>query len=442
MMIISLADFNESIVSNETDKGTLEVEGYISNENEIPCYGHLGFFAVYRGTVSYSDLVEKAVELGMSLGEGGLSAENCHWEDLRYRGWGNYIPQPRSGTKAFAFAVKDLEYRVGYVEDDAWRDERGRKRVEISYEIVKVKGRTQYKLVRRYRGFNIERQEWDSVTEDLFRVNYVPPTKDHPLRTWSLRHEAQLWGRSVEIADPEELSDLVEVVPYDANVVVDANLLNRVTSKLCRAMRRECTTIDQDGLRRVIRNAIQLHQGVQFGGSSGGVYYIPDRNSNQDYLESLVPFSELINWFGEMNKTEREDLSQRFNTEGTRIDYYQPQTSFRLLGYVDSPRQMEYLRQDVAREIGSHVTNYYDDILKMVRETDDENLSEAINALVAKKDELSERLGTMKGIVGDATSPPPIMADVYGGIETRLASLTTTHEKQANRIRGLLQLDF
>lgn len=430
-------------MSEKKDNGALETEGYISNESEIPCLGHLGFFAVYQGTVDYSELVDKAEELGMNIGDG--DKENCHFNDLRRQGWGDYIPSPRSGTKAFGFAVKDLEYRVGYVDNEAWHDEWGKNRVYISYEVVKVKGRTQFKLVRRYRGFNIERQAWDSITEDLFRLNYVAPGKGSLLQTWTARYEAQCWKQLPENEQGvslNDLSDLVEVVPYDANILVDNEHLTAITQRLCAAMQRESTTIDQDGLRRVIRNAIRKHAGVQFGGSSGGVYYIPDASGKQDYLTELVPFSELINWFGEMNKVVREDDSQRFTEDGVRMNYYAPTTTFRLLGYVDSPRQMEYLRQDIAREIGSHVTEYYDDILKMVRETDEENLTEAINALVAKKDELSKRLGTMRGIVGDATSPPPIMADVYGGIETRLESLTTGYEMQANRIRGLLQLDF
>ena len=92
-----------------------------------------------------------------------------------------------------------------------------------------------------------------------------------------------------------------------------------------------------------------------FGGSSGGVYYIPDWNNNQRYMQALLPFSELINWFGELNY-HVEDFVE--DEEGNMVRQRRdPPTTFRLLGYVESARQMEYLRQDIAREVLLPSTN-------------------------------------------------------------------------------------
>ena len=193
----------------------------------------------------------------------------------------------------------------------------------------------------------------------------------------------------------------------------------------------------------MIRGAIQNHDGIQFGGSSGGVYYIPDSMRDQSYLERLLPFSSLINWFGEMNTPEVEESSLRRDADGNIIPHYAPQTTFRLLGYVDSPRQMEYLRADIAREIGANVNAYYDELLKVVSETDVEDLPREVDRLFAERRKLEQKLGNMRSIVGSGVeaglSP---MGDVASGIDARLSAITTTSAYQASRIRDLMRLDF
>ena len=58
----------ESIVSNDANqKGSLEEEGFVSDNADVPCRGHLGFFAVFQGEVNYADLVERGRELGLPV---------------------------------------------------------------------------------------------------------------------------------------------------------------------------------------------------------------------------------------------------------------------------------------------------------------------------------------------------------------------------------------
>jgi len=432
-------------VSNNDATDALEAEGYVSNEAEVPCLGHLGFFAVFKGTVNYPQLVTKARELGMNLS--GMSTDET-WADNAFgdNRWADYIPAPRRGSRAFSYAVKALEYKVGWVENSNWENGRGENLAELTYKVEMIQNSREYKLVRHWRGFNVQSQQWDTQNEPLFRLKYIRPSRGSSLATWTSRYVRHAWGALNEheaVPVESDLADMVEVTPYDASVLVDADLLARVTRNLVRALRVECTTVDQDGLRRVIRGAIQNHDGIQFGGSSGGVYYIPDSMRDQSYLERLLPFSLLINWFGDMNTPEVEESSLRRDADGNIIPYYAPQTTFRLLGYVDSPRQMEYLRADIAREIGANVNAYYDELLKVVSETDVEDLPREVDRLFAERRKLEQKLGNMRSIVGSGVkaglSP---MGDVASGIDARLSAITTTSAYQASRIRDLMRLDF
>ena len=39
----------ESIVSNDANqRGSLEEEGFVSDNADVPCKGHLGFFAIFK----------------------------------------------------------------------------------------------------------------------------------------------------------------------------------------------------------------------------------------------------------------------------------------------------------------------------------------------------------------------------------------------------------
>ena len=313
-------------MSNDANqKGSLEEEGFVSDNADVPCRGHLGFFAVFKGEVNYADLVERGRELGLpgysgpSLGEDrsaahshgdnghlhwGLNGNRWDWSSLSFD-WDGWIPRPRSGSKAFANAVKDLNWSVGFVKTEDWEDAQGRRQARVSYEVVMLRNNKEFKLVRRWRGKNVASGRWDSITEDLFRIQFVPPERGSHLQRWRQRYVHQtLTGnppKDMPRAEPSELSALYEVTPFDASVSVSPEQIQQVNRTLRLALLRECTTVDQDGLRSIIRRAIKDVGGMQFGGSSGGVYYIPDWNNTQHYMQALVPFSELINWFGEQN---------------------------------------------------------------------------------------------------------------------------------------------
>ena len=66
-----------SIVSNDANqRSPLEEEGFVSNNTEVPCRGHLGFYAIFAGTVPYEELVSKGRELGIP-GYGALEPYDC-----------------------------------------------------------------------------------------------------------------------------------------------------------------------------------------------------------------------------------------------------------------------------------------------------------------------------------------------------------------------------
>ena len=423
-------------MSNDANREALEEEGFVNDDADLPCRGHLGFFAVLAGTVNYEELVAKARELGIpGYSPGALLNDRPLGEDwARHRyDWDGWMPRPRSGSTAFAYAVKDLESTVGWVETDEWTDRYGAHRAWVSYEVVMIRRRREYKLVRRWRGRNVQTESWDSLTEDLFRIRYVPPERGSILYRWRDRYVDQTLGRlqpGKARAELSDLSGLFEVTPFDPTVLVDATQLAGINRTLTNAMRRESTTVDQDALRAIVRRAIKDVGGIQFGGSSGGVYYIPDNNNDQHYMQALVPFSELINWFGDENV--------ELNAQGYPVA---ARTTLRLLGYVESARQMEYLQQDIAREVASSVSTYYEDLLKVVRETGFEDLPKEIDRLFRERRELSRRLGDMRTIVGDgiedAIAPTTNVQTLF---DERLGAITTHDEEQAIRLRQLLRV--
>tara|TARA_B100000035_G_scaffold168390_1_gene143704 strand:- start:15310 stop:16704 length:1395 start_codon:yes stop_codon:yes gene_type:complete len=455
-----------SIVSNDANqKGSLEEEGFVSDNADVPCRGHLGFFAVFQGEVNYADLVERGRELGLpgysgpSLGEDrsaahshgdnghlhwGLNGNRWDWSSLDFD-WDGWIPRPRSGSKAFANAVKDLNRSVGFVETEDWEDAQGRRRARVSYEVVMLRNNKEFKLVRRWRGKNVASGRWDSITEDLFRIQFVPPERGSHLQRWRQRYVHQtLTGnppKDMPRAEPSELSALYEVTPFDASVSVSPEQIQQVNRTLRLALLRECTTVDQDGLRSIIRRAIKDVGGMQFGGSSGGVYYIPDWNNTQHYMQALVPFSELINWFGEQNYQVEEYVEDE---DGSWVRQQRtPPTTFRLLGYVESARQMEYLRQDIAREVVSSVNDYYDDLVKVVSQTTIEDLPREIDRLWREQRTLRDRLGNMHGIIGDSINEALAPhSGVQAIFDERLGAITTGSQQQANRLRQLMRIEL
>ena len=444
------------IVSNDANEGgPLEEEGFVSDNTDVPCRGHLGFFAVFQGEVEYTELVEKGRELGLP-GYGRSNGDNVYLHNPADSGdgwdysslnfdWDGWIPRPRSGSRAFSYAVKDLERQVGWVETEDWEDQNGQRRARVSYAVVMLRNNKEFKLVRRWRGKNVASGRWDSVDENLFRILYIPPERGSHLQKWRQRYIHQtLHGRPPEgmpRAEPSELGALYEVTPWDASVLVEPAQIQQVNNTLRRALLRECTTVDQDGLRAVIRCAIKSVGGMQFGGSSGGVYYIPDWDRSQHYMQALVPFAELINWFGERNHNVEQYVEDE---EGQIVRVKRnPPTTFRLLGYVESARQMEYLRQDIAREVVSSVNNYYDDLLKVVRDTSTEDLPKEIDRLWREQRALRERLGNMRGVIGDsideALSPH---AGIQEAFDSRLSAITTSSQQQANRLRQLMRIEL
>jgi len=204
---------------------------------------------------------------------------------------------------------------------------------------------------------------------------------------------------------------------------------------------REATTVDQEALRAIMRRAVKDVGGMRFGGSSGGVYYIPDWNRDQRYMEYLVPFSELINWFGTVNLIE-DSYEEGEDGELVRVTASSA-TTFRLLGYVDDARQMEYLRQDVAREVVSSVNAYYEDLLTVVRDSDDEDLPKEIDRLFREQRDLKRKLGNMRQVVGsgitEATAP---QSGVQNAFDARLLAVTSKSQQQANRLRQLMNIEL
>ena len=445
----------ESIVSNDANqRGSLEEEGFVSDNADVPCKGHLGFFAVFQGEVNYAELVEKGRELGLPGYANTTNGDTVFVDSSRPRRWDwselnidfdRWIPIPRSGGRAFAEAVKDLERPGTWVETEEWEDRTGQRRAWVTYHIVVLRNNKEFKLVRRWRGKNVATGRWDSVEENLFRILYVTPERGSHLQRWRHRYVRQtLTGNPPEgmpRAEPSELSALYEVTPWDASVLVSDDQILHVNNTLRAAMLRECTTVDSNGLRAIIRRAVKDVGGMMFGGSSGGVYYIPDWHNNQRYMQALLPFSELINWFGELNY-HVEDFVE--DEEGNMVRQKRdPPTTFRLLGYVESARQMEYLRQDIAREVVASVNKYYDDLLKVVRVAKNEDLPKEIDRLWREQRALRERLGNMREVIGDSINDALAPhAGVQEAFDSRLSAITTSDQQQANRLRQLMRIEL
>jgi hypothetical protein len=430
--------------------------------------GHLVFFAAHQGNregVPYDALVEKAREEGIAYGgsilnvdaEGNTerlhqtTSDSIYFVDdwaACYTSWNGYLPMPRFGSNAFSFAVRELAGPRGYVESDEWRDARGRNRVRVSYEVECITAKREYKLVRRLRGFHVESQRYDTWTEDLFRLSYVPPKGE--LRTWSDRFVRGAWGQLKENekpADVSEISDFFEVTPYSSAVLADPDALAHVVSRLARAMHTQCTTVDHHAIRAVIRNAVKRFGGVRFGGSSGGTYFIPNFSGNNHYLTVLEPFANLVNWFGdETVKTEEADLvrpnmSDQMDEELDITSIQQPRsvdrTTFRVLGFVDDAETMEFIMQDISDKVSNMTADYFDKVVAAVRQTDDEDLPRAIERLVQEKSMLERRLGEFRSLVGDSIATTVTVAPrVTEALNPRFANIRSSSEREEARLRS------
>lgn len=456
--------------TTEATTSSVDTSGLVHMNPNHANIGHLVFFAAHQGNregVPYDALVNKAREEGIAydgiiqnLDEEG-EVNVAHPSDALYfaddwagcyTSWNGYLPMPRFGSNAFSFAVRELAGPRGYVDSDEWRDARGRNKARVSYEVECITPKREYKLVRRLRGFHVESQRYDTWTEDLFRLSYVPPKGE--LKTWSDRFVRGAWGQLEEEetpADVSELSDFFEVTPYSSAVLADPDALAYVVSQLTRAMHTQCTTVDHHGIRAVIRNAVRRFGGVRFGGSSGGTYFIPNFSGNNRYLNVLEPFANLVNWFGdETVKTDeqqlvRPDMAEQMEGDISMASIQQPRsvdrTTFRVLGFVDDEETMQFIMQDVSNKVSNMTADYFDKVVAAVRQTDDENLPRAIERLVREKSTLERRLGEFRSLVGDSIASTVTVAPrVTEALNPRFANIRSTNEREEARLRSLLTL--
>ena len=241
------------------------------------------------------------------------------------------------------------------------------------------------------------------------------------------------------------LDNRVTVLPYAGYGTMphDPQFMVQSIVRLQNRYREVATSILEDTMRQTVRRVVLEIGGLQFGGSSGGVYFIPDPTRKATYMEELYPFSRLVNWFGQLTRPNPFTGTRYRDEDGEIVPYYTARTTLRILGYIDSPRQLEYIRSDVTNALGSLFAEYYDMVLESLNVADpdeQEAFNETLDALLERKRVIQTRMETLQRTLGTATEVRITpFEDIQEGFDARLLSITSTSTRAAARVQELME---
>jgi len=283
--------------------------------------------------------------------------------------------------------------------------------------------------------------------EPLYRLRYIPHEAKRWAHSWVQNYANHTWGSQEDFEtapDFNELRDRVTIHPYDDGVPHNIPFFIAAQRRLQQSYERVATSIIEDTMRRTIREAVLHAGGMQFGGSSGGVYFIPDPSKDAPYMEWLLPFSQLVNWFGEETRPNANTGSRYRDESGEIVPYYAARTTFRVLGYIDSPQQVEYLRADITNSLGSLIAEYYENVLEKLNEADPderEAFDETLEVLLRQKREIQTRMTVLQATLGDEAAEVRLnpFSDIEEGLDARLMSITSENTRAGARVQQLLE---
>lgn len=424
-------------------------DGVVLSNANLPSIGFLVGYAIYDGSYGYASFVESLKE---SLHGDEESNDNDFESAYRYK-----IPTPRHGGSAFSQAVRSLETRAKRVVHDdpdsptttnkeGMRIKRnGGYGYTTQWTIVALRTNKEYALRRTRRGY-IDGQPRQMVIEDTpYRIRKAFPNASF-CRDWTATLVNSVWDNEVTAPSTIELRKCVVLEPMKAQTIPDdGRFMRQAQERLRDAFVQASTSIDDDKMRKKIRNILKEdYGGILPHASSGGTYFIYDPKKTR--LKGLGGLAEITEHFAlcanNRNRdamwVEREEpwwgaVEETDESEIPIVAHYE--SGMRTLAYGSSAKQLDDIKKMYVSTMQTAQMKYYQLVQKMLKDgvIDEE-------ALKLQRDKVKETLDRSKRELGadTVTLATARYTEVRSALSGRLANIWTPAEREDAKAKARL----
>tara|TARA_B100001939_G_scaffold344035_1_gene357728 strand:+ start:3053 stop:4420 length:1368 start_codon:yes stop_codon:yes gene_type:complete len=438
-------------------------EGVVFANTKLPALGWFVNYAIYDGTINLHNFVESLYEQWREgEGYGENTGNRAEFSSM----FGSFIPIPRHGGGAFAHAVRSLQtkaQRVVYDDpENPLTNNKEKMRVrkngsygyKVQWNIVPLQKNREYALQRVRRGYVEGQPRLQVFTDSPYRVRIEGKNLTVFTRAWRRELVAHIWEGG-KMPDISALTRQVIVEPMeDSALPENAAFMGRAQRRLREAYVAASTSIDDDKIRKIVRRRLRSLGGILPHASSGGVYFIHDREKR--YQQTLNRIDTVISHFALMaNSRDRdamwverespwwETMSHEDRYDAPIVAHYE--SGFRMLTYGSSPRQIEDIKKMYISTMQNAQAKYYQLVHKMLQEGE---IDEEV--LATKKAEALATLTKASNDLGPDTVEAATKAyeEVVEGLTSRFQDMWTPEERVSeqekqrldDRIQDLLSL--
>ena len=409
-------------MSNTNENHGYAVEGKLMESAK----GYLVLWSINAGSMQYSDLVTVAKSNGLTQGQ---------------------IPKLRTAKNAFAVA-KDAMIGLSLptlLELEGWDGA-----VKQTLDVKHLKRGNEYQISILREGRMNGKLHKESTP--VLRLEFSPPdTFDHV--AWVQNYMRSFWDEAyikeieegkVERPHPSQTLVCIGMSGYWEDTEIDIDLMLQVQRLIQGAFQNTIVSIDATLLRQNIKDTLKTLNGISFLAGKGATYVpvtIENRDSKSNSLESMA------NIIASFNSARSKRITQEnyYDENGKPVNRYGTTSNFRYLGYLDSEREMQYIREDLGSEISKEVAEFQAEVTKLTASFDKAKLADfeaRIKKLRVKKNDITKRLGAMeKTLGGNIPVRRSMHADVKQRLSGRIANIPKINNAVTMELLNLTRFD-
>jgi len=424
-----MADDNPSTEENPTHSGVV-----LSNP-EMPSLGFMFNYCIYDGIINLKELL-------LAHRPEGMNQEKWAEEKIRLR---RVLPTPRSGGGAFAQAVKTLQTKkqmrvleepekpLSTNKEGLRLTKGGTYGYRVQWSIVALTRNQEYALRRTKRGYLDSEPQEQVIEEALYRITLEMPAK-RSARKWTREYLNHVYENG-PMPDTQILRDAIKMTTMKAESIPEnALFMNHAVRRLRNAFVNVSTSIDDDRMRKQVRELVVREKGILSSGSSGGSYFILDKKKTKlpflqmiqrmvelfaEKCEGTAPWAEArIPWWHTTELAESEDLEVPLATYTSFVSIW---------AYGSSKEHMKDIRNSFVNNLQKKQRLFYETLKKMV-ETNEMDLSELQKL---RKEVLAELKGASE-VVGKefVDKAVEVYSDFGSDIADRFSMVLSPEERE------------
>jgi hypothetical protein len=409
-------------MSNINENQGYAVEGRLKETAK----GYLALWSINAGRMRYSDLVTVAKRNGLTQGQ---------------------IPKLRTAKNAFAVA-KDTILNSALptlLELDGWDGA-----VKQSLDVKHLRRGNEYQVSVRREGRMHGKLHKES--SPVFRLEFSPPdafdhvawVQNYMRSFWDAEYIKEIEAGTKQRPVPSQTRVCIRIEGYWDDSDIDVELMLRVRDRISQAFEDTIVSIDETLLRQHIKETLKSLNGISFLAGKGATY-IPITDENRDSKSaSLESMANIITSFSRGYQTTANDENY-YDENGKPINRYGTSSNFRYLGYLDSEREMQYIREDLGSSISREIAEFQAEVVKTAASFDTtkvELFEKQLTKLQRKKTNITKRIGNMRTTLGgEIPIRRRLHSDVQQRFGSRISNITQTHNAVSTTLMKLTEFD-